>query len=335
MNDIARNERLPQLVKMIRQVLAVLMVGIAPTIAAQGFPTKPITLVVPYQAGGSSDGIARAMARLVGKDLGQQVVVENKAGAEGMIGSLDVMKSAPDGYRILFGGAGSMIVVPALRRAPPFDPGTQFTPISGVVDFSFFLYVHPELPVKNLKEFVDYARANPGKINYATGNNQGLLTFAYLKKSLNLDVVQVAYKGETAATADLLSGRVQAMFATTAPLMHAKEGRLKVLVTTLPKRTPLLPEVATMTESGYPEFPFSPAGGWLGIFGPTEMNPEVVNILHRSFGKALTDPEVEKQLAQAGLAYRAMELDQMAVFVKSQRDQFRNLIKDLGIPMLD
>jgi tripartite-type tricarboxylate transporter receptor subunit TctC len=263
------------------------------------------------------------------------VVVENKAGAEGMIGSLDVMKSAPDGYRVLFGGAGSMIVVPALRRAPPFDPGTQFTPISGVVDFSFFLYVHPELPVKSLKEFVAYAHANPGKINYATGNNQGLLTFAYLKKSLNLDVVQVAYKGETAATADLLSGRVQAMFATTAPLMHAKEGRLKVLVTTLPQRTPLLPEVPTMTESGYPEFPFSPAGGWLGIFGPADMQPEVVKILHQSFGKALTDPDIQKQLAQAGLAYRAMGLDQMGMFVKSQRDQFRSLIRDLGIPQID
>jgi tripartite-type tricarboxylate transporter receptor subunit TctC len=335
MNDLSPQTKYFTAIKKIWQLVVCCVIGGVSAAYSQGFPVKPITVVVPYQAGGSSDGIARAMARLVGKDLGQQVVVENKAGAEGMIGSLDVMKSAPDGYRVLFGGAGSMIVVPALRRAPPFDPGTQFTPISGVVDFSFFLYAHPDLPVKNLKEFVDYVHAHPGKINYATGNNQGLLTFAYLKKSLNLDVVQVAYKGETAATADLLSGRVQTMFATTAPLMHAKEGRLKVLVTTLPQRTPLLPEVATMTESGYPEFPFSPAGGWLGIFGPAEMNPEVVKILHRSFGKALTDPEVQKQLAQAGLSYRAMELDQMGVFVKSQRDQFRQLIRDLGIPLLD
>jgi tripartite-type tricarboxylate transporter receptor subunit TctC len=335
MNDLWPQKKYFITIKNIWQMMVCCLIGGVSAAYAQGFPVKPITLVVPYQAGGSSDGIARAMARLVGKDLNQQVIVENKAGAEGMIGSMDVMKSAPDGYRVLFGGAGSMIVVPALRRAPPFDPSTQFTPISGVVDFSFFLYSHPDLPVKNLREFVDYAQAHPGKINYATGNNQGLLTFAYLKKSLNLDVVQVAYKGETAATADLLSGRVQAMFATTAPLMHAKEGRLKVLVTTLPQRTPLLPEVATMTESGYPEFPFSPAGGWLGIFGPADMNPEVVKILHQSFGKALTDPDVQKQLAQAGLSYRAMELEQMGVFVKSQRDQFRHLIRDLGIPMLD
>ena len=335
MSAIALNDRLPRIVKIIGRAFAFLALGFAPSIYAQSFPVKPITLVVPYQAGGSSDAIARAMARLVGKDLGQQVIVENKAGAEGMIGSLDVMKSTPDGYRIMFGGAGSMIVVPALRRTPPFDPGTQFTPIAGVVDFSFFLYVHPELPVKNLKEFVAYAHANPGKINYATGNNQGLLTFAYLKKSLNLDVVQVAYKGETAATADLLSGRVQAMFATTAPLMQAKEGRLKVLVTTLPQRTPLLPEVATMTESGYPEFPFSPAGGWLGIFGPAEMNPDVVTVLHQSFDRALVDPDIQKQLAQAGLSYRAMALEPMAMFVKNQRDQFRSLIRDLGIPLVD
>ena len=335
MRTFASHKTVSPCIKKICAALALCALAIAPLSYAQSFPVKPITLVVPYQAGGSSDAIARTMARLVGKDLGQQVVVENKAGAEGMIGSLDVMKSAADGYRILFGGAGSMIVVPALRRIPPFDPGTQFTPIAGTVDFSFFLYVHPDLPVKNLKEFVAYAHANPGKINYATGNNQGLLTFAYLKKSLNLDVVQVAYKGETAATADLLSGRVQAMFATTAPLMHAKEGRLNVLVTTLPQRTPLLPEVATMVESGYSQFPFSPAGGWLGIFGPATMQPDVVQILHRSFGKALTDPEVQKQLAQAGLSYNPMGLEQMSVFVSKQRDQFRTMIRDLGIPLID
>ncbi|MBJ7363112.1 MAG: tripartite tricarboxylate transporter substrate binding protein, partial [Ilumatobacteraceae bacterium] len=210
MNDLSPQKKSLAIIKNLWRLVVCCAMGGVSAAYSQVFPVKPITLVVPYQAGGSSDAIARTMARLVGKDLGHQVIVENKAGAEGMIGSLDVMKSAPDGYRVLFGGAGSMIVVPALRRTPPFDPGTQFTPISGVIDFSFFLYAHPELPVKNLKEFVEYARAHPGKINYATGNNQGLLTFAYLKKSLNLDVVQVAYKGETAATADLLSGRVQA-----------------------------------------------------------------------------------------------------------------------------
>ena len=147
--------------------------------------------------------------------------------------------------------------------------------------------------------------------------------------------MQVAYKGETAATADLLSGRVQAMFATTAPLMQAKEGRLKVLVTTLPQRTPLLPEVATMKESGFSEFPFSPAGGWLGIFGPADMNPEAVKVLHQSFGKALVTAEVQQQLAQAGLSYNPMGLEQMGAFVKTQRDQFRFLIRDLGIPLID
>ncbi len=335
MTNLVQQIRSSMIFGKIGQLIMCCLVTGSCTVYAQVFPVKPITLVVPYQAGGSSDAIARSMARLVGKDLGQQVIVENKAGAEGMIGSLDVMKSAPDGYRILFGGAGSMIVVPALRRAPPFDPGTQFTPLAGTIDFSFFLYVHPELPVKNLQEFVNYARANPGQVNYATGNNQGLLTFAYLKKSLNLDVVQVAYKGETAATADLLSGRVQAMFATTAPLMQAKEGRLKVLVTTLPQRTPLLPEVATMKESGFSEFPFSPAGGWLGIFGPADMNPEAVKVLHQSFGKALVTAEVQQQLAQAGLSYNPMGLEQMGAFVKTQRDQFRFLIRDLGIPLID
>lgn len=303
--------------------------------AASDYPTKPITLVSPYLAGGSADGIVRALATAAAKDLGQPVVVETKPGAEGLIGAQDVMRSAPDGYRILWGGAGSMMVVPALRKTAPFDPEKAFTPITGRVDFSFFLFTHPSVPAKNMKEFVELVKANPDKYNYATGNNQGTLTFAYINKEYGLSMERIAYKGEAAIMNDILPGRIHALIGTSLAISHAKDGKLNVLATTLPQRSPLLPDVPTMTESGFKEVPFSPGGGWLGIFGPAGMQKPVVDRLAKAFTIAFQDPEVQEKVRVAGLTYTKMSPEELGRFVVEQRDQYIKTVKDLGIPLVD
>jgi len=303
--------------------------------AASDFPNRAVTLVSPYQAGGGADGIGRAIAEAAAKVLGQPVVLEAKPGAEGMIGAMDIIRSKPDGYRLFWGGGGSMTTLPALRKKPPFDPVEAFTPISGTVDFSFFLYVHPDFPANNLQEFVDHVKANPGKYNYGTGNNTGLLTFAYLKDKYDLDIQHIAYKGESAVTNDLIPGRVHALFATTSALPHAKNGDLKMLVTTLPERSELAPDVMTFKESGFEEIPFAPAGGWLGIFGPPGMDPAIQAHLHEAFDKALEDPHVQDMIRNAGLTHTPMTVPELAEFVRSQRDQYIKLIHDLKIPQVD
>lgn len=302
---------------------------------AQDFPSRPITLVSPYQAGGAADGIGRALAAAASKHLGQPVVLESKPGAEGMIGAADVMNADADGYRLLWGGAGSMMLVTALRKNPPFDPVENFTPIAGSVDFSFFLYVHPDVGANTVEEFIEIARANPGQFNYGTGNNQGLLSFAYFNKEYGLDLQHIAYQGEVAAISDLVPGRIQALFATTSALPYVKDGSLKALVTTLPERSPLLPDVPTMEESGLEGVPFSPGGGWLGIYGPAGVDPSVVETLNEAFTKAYNDPAVQQQIQSVGLAYTEMDASQFAEFSLNQRDQYLNMIRDLGIPQVE
>ena len=315
-----------------RLIAGLCLAAAALVAGAQTFPNKPITLVSPYLAGGSADGIARAIAEAAGRELGQAVVVEAKPGAEGLVGALDVAKAAPDGYRVLWGGAGSMMIVPALRKTPPFDPVTAFTPIAASVDFSFFLYVHPDFPAKTMKEFIDYARANPGKVAYATGNNQGLLTMADIALKHNLDLVKVQYKGEVAAAADLLTNRVQAMFGTTSVLNFAREGKLRILVTTLPKRSPLLPDVPTMKEAGVPEVEFG--GGWLGIYGPPGMGKPVVERLNKAFVAAFNHVDVQTKMQNAGLVYTPyLSVEELAKFTRDQRDLYRKTVKELSIPL--
>lgn len=297
---------------------------------AQSFPNKPITIVSPYQAGGVGDNSIRAIAEGASRELNTPVIVEPKPGAEGMIGALDVLRAQPDGYRLLWGGAGPLMIVPALRKSPPFDPVTAFTPLAAAVDFSFYLYVHPGVPARTMREFVEYVRAHPGKVNYGTGNNQGLLSTSRLIKDENLDMVHVAYKGEGAAVTDLLAGRIQAMFATSSPLPFATEGKLRVLVTTLSRRSPLLPETPTMKEAGLKELDFG--GGWLGIYGPAGLQRPVADRLAVAFSAALSKPDVQAKLQQLGLVYTPVANANLSKFNLDQRDMYRKAVVELGVP---
>lgn len=317
--------------RLLKSATGLCIAVMALTASAQNFPARPITLVSPYQAGGAADGIARSLAEAAGKELGQPVVVEAKPGAEGLVGSMDVKNAPPDGYRLLWGGAGSLMVNTALRKNPPFDPVTAFTPIAGTVEFSFFLYVNASVPAKDMKEFIAYAKANPGKVSYATGNNQGLLSMADLAQKYGLDMVKVQYRGETAAAADLLTNRVQAIFSTTSLLQHVRDGKLRILSTTLPRRSPLLPDVPTVVEAGTPVAEFG--GGWLAIYGPAGMPKSVVNRLNEAFNKAFLDTDAQTKMRNAGLIYTPHQApEQLANFTRSQRDLYVKTIKELSIP---
>ena len=301
------------------------------TAHASDFPSRPITLVSPYGAGGAADIAARAIAVAAGKELGQTVIVESKPGAEGLVGAADVMHAPPDGYRVFWGGAGSMMIVPALRKEPPFDPAKAFTPISGIAEFSFFLFVNKNFPANDMAEFIKVVKDHPGKYNYGTGNNQGLLTMKYLSKLYDLQIQQVSYRGEVAVINDMIPDRMQALFGTGVAAPHVKSGDIKALVTTLSERSPLLPNVPTMKETGIKQVPFSPGGGWLGFFGPAGMDPKVVARLDRAFTTALSDPKVQEIMQSVGVAYTPMTREQLAKFVVSQRDHYVQAVTELGV----
>lgn len=301
------------------------------TAASAQFPNKPITIVMPYQPGSSTDGLVRSVAAGAAADLGQPVVVDNKPGADGLIACSDVAKAAPDGYRILFGTGGSLVAVPALRKVPPYDAVKDFTPIAGLADFSHFLFVNASLPAKNMAEFISYVKANPGKVNYATGNNISLLTMAYLTRDAGLDMVKVPYKGEPAALIDLLANRIHVMSATALPVPHAKSGALRTLATTLPRSISLLPDVPTMQEVGLKEIPFG--GGWVAFFGPAGMPKEVVDRLNRALIAAQKSPDVMARMDQFFLVASPLKPEELGAHVRAQAVIYRDAVRELKLPL--
>src|SRR5687768_17957028 len=193
---------------MSRRLLCWLAMALLPFAAQAQFPAKPLRVIVPFPAGSATDTITRILANSVGPSIGQTLVVENKAGADGAIAAAEVAKAPPDGYTLLMATNSPMSAVPAMKKNPPYDPVADFTPITDVGRYTFFIVVHPSVPAKTLKELIDYARANPGKVNYATGNTTGIVSSAFFASLAKIQMVHVPYKGEPQALTDLVAGRV-------------------------------------------------------------------------------------------------------------------------------
>jgi tripartite-type tricarboxylate transporter receptor subunit TctC len=296
--------------------------------AQSDWPSRPVRLVVPFPAGGAADLGARAVAVQLSNLFGKPVPVENRAGADGAVAALEVIKSPADGHSLYFGTATSMSYTPSIRKSPPYDPVADFTPISNVCVFTFYFAVAPTVPANTLAEFVAHVKANPGKLAYASGNSTGILASAQLVASNKLEMTHVPYKGEAQAVIDLVGGRVQAMFATPAVLPQLLERKFRLLAVLLPQRTRAFPEVPTMTEAGQPLVNISP---WGGLFGPAKLPRELVDRISRDFNVVMRRPDVVEQFDKLGLLPLPSSPDELAGIVRDQLGVFARAMREAGI----
>jgi tripartite-type tricarboxylate transporter receptor subunit TctC len=298
-------------------------------INAQAYPNKPIRLVVPFPAGSATDSIARVFGAAMSASLGQTILVDNKAGADGAIAGAEVARAAPDGYTLLLATNSPMAAAPAMKKTPPYDPVNDFTPITDIGRYTFFIVAHPSLPANTVAELIQYAKANPGKLNYATGNTTGIVSFAQIAALTGLQMVHVPYKGEPQALTDLVAGRVQLMVVSAGTSVpHLREGRLKALAVTLPKRSPSLPNVPTIAEAGVPQFSLT---SWAAVFGPAKMPREVVERLNKEFNAAMTKPEVQAAMEKQAFELVGSTPEKLAIWVKDQYEAYRSVLKAAGI----
>jgi tripartite-type tricarboxylate transporter receptor subunit TctC len=295
--------------------------------SAQGYPTKPITLVVNFPPGGAADVIGRALAQQLSEQLKQQVVVTNRPGANGNLGADAVAKSPADGYTLLMSSGGAMTVNPFLYTNMPFDPVKDLTPVASAARVLVFLMCHPSVPAKDVKEFVAYVKAHPGKLSYGSAGSGSSphLAGEMMKKQLGLFAVHVPYRGAAPALTDLLAGNVQFMFDPGPGLRHAKEGRLKLLAVGSPRRSSQYPEVPTLAESGAPGFD---ADTIFGIYAPGATPAAIVTQMHEEINKALATPKVQEVIRTLGAEVASST---RAEFIERQnvdRARFGQFIKD-------
>jgi tripartite-type tricarboxylate transporter receptor subunit TctC len=318
---------MPRFVALVRPLLVALAL-LGSGAFAQTYPGKPIRLVVPFPPGGSADVVARSVAQAMGQGLGQPVVVENKAGADGIIAGEAVMKAPPDGYTLLLATNTAFNAAPILHKVVPYNPVADFTPVGKVGNFGFFVFVNDTVPARNLAQLIEYARANPGKVTYGSGNSTSIIATARLAQQAKMNLVHVPYKGDAPMTLDLLAGRVNMAIATGTLLPHVKEGKLRVLATLLPQRVGSLPDVPTLAEAGAEQIPMTP---WAGIFGPAKMPREVVDRLARELTRALAQADVRSQLEAVAFQPQGSSAEELAVLLRDQIDIWARAGREAGI----
>jgi tripartite-type tricarboxylate transporter receptor subunit TctC len=298
--------------------------------AQAGYPVKPVRLVVPSSPGGGTDITARLLAPKLTERLGQQVVVENRAGAGTMIGTEVVAKAAPDGYTLLM-GLSTLAINPAMYKKVPFDPVRDFAPISQVITAPNMLVVHPSVPARTVKELITFARARPGQLNYASaghGTNPHLSMELFLSMT-GTRMVHVPYKGLGPGIVDLLAGHVTVATATMLTgLPHVKSGRLRLLGTTGNKRAAVLPDAPTVAEAGVAGYE---ASQWYGVLAPAQTPKEIVTRLHAEIVRILQAPDMKQKLAADGTDPVGSSPDEFARYIKSELAKWGKVARDAGI----
>ena len=317
------------MISRIRRTLAALALLGAASVASAAFPDRPITLIVPWAAGGSTDILARALAEQLTRSLGQPVIVDNRAGASGNIGSNMVAKAKPDGYTLLVGSMSTHAMNPAMM-AMPFKGVEDFTPIAQLANVVNTLVINPSVPAKNVGELIAYAKANPGKLAYASagGGSTNHLSAVLFEKAAGIQMLHVPYKGGAPAVLDTVSNQTQVLFsAGTQTLPHVKAGKLNLLAVTEAKRSSLLPQVPTVAET----LPGYELGVWYGLFGPANMPKELVERLNEAANQALADAAIRTRMDAIGVEIVQGTPQQFSAVLRRDADRYGKVIRDLNI----
>jgi tripartite-type tricarboxylate transporter receptor subunit TctC len=297
---------------------------------AQAFPTKAITIIVPFSAGGTTDILARVLGQFISKDLGQPVIIDNRAGAGGNIGTQLVARAAPDGYTILMGTVGTHAINQSLYPKLGFDPIKDFAPLTRVALVPNLLVANPAQPFKTVKELMAYAKTNPGKVTFgSSGSGTSIhLSGELFKQMAGVDIQHVAYKGSAPAVNDLLGNHIAIMFDNMpSAISHVKAGKLRPLAVTTAQRSPALPDVPTIAEAGVPGYE---ATSWFGLLAPAKTPAPVVARLNASILKALADPDVKKKLLEQGAEPAGETPAQFAAFIASETVKWGKIVKQSG-----
>jgi tripartite-type tricarboxylate transporter receptor subunit TctC len=304
---------------------------LAPAHAADmRYPSRPIRFIMPYPVGGTIDMSGRLLAQQVAEHLGQQVVVDNRTGAGGTLGTELGAKAPPDGYTIVMGGTGTLAISPRLGRPLGYDPLTDFAPITLIATTPYVLVAHPSVPAKTVRELIDLAKAQPGKLNYASGGSGSAphLVGEMFRSRAGINVVHIPYKGSTPAKIDLVAGRVQLFFTGIPPVAsEIKNGTLRALGVTSARRTPSLPDVPTIAESGVKGFDVSP---WFGVLAPAKTSPVIVARLNEEMVKVLHDGALRERLVREGVDLVGNSPAQFSAFLRKELDQWAQAVRDSG-----
>ena len=298
---------------------------------AQSWPSKPVRLIVPFPPGGGNDVIARAVAQKLGDRLGQPVVVENRAGANGIVGLQAMMQAAPDGHTIAVGAAGPLAVNPSLYDKLPYDPVKDFAPITNLVNFPLLLVTHPSVAAKTTRELVALAKAQPGKLHYSSpgSGNSGHLAGELFNTMAGVKTVHVPYKGQGPALTDLIAGQVQMLYSSIPSVLpHVRQGQLNAIAVGSAKRIPSLPDIPTIAESGVPGYE---AYSWVGMVAPAATPRAVVVRLNREIVEILKEKDVAEKLNGQGALPVGDTPEQFASYIKAEIDKWGAVVRSSNI----